>query len=95
MKTVTKETVKYISELIRIFIPEEELDSYFGDLKTSLTPAETFDELDTSDIEITSQTLKSKNVLRDDVAKTGLTQEEALSNTKNSKDGYFVVKKVI
>lgn len=95
MKSVTTDTVKSVSKMIRIFIPDSELDVYLDNLQTSLEPAKVFSELDTENIQGTSQTINTKNVLREDKSEESLTQDQALSNAKDSKNGYFVVKKVI
>jgi len=52
--------------------------------------------LDTTGIKETSQVTNLKNVFREDMIEKErmLTQEEALSNAKNTLDGYFKVKAI-
>ena len=95
MSKVDKDTVRHISKLIRIHIPEDELDLYSNNLKTSLDCTKVFEELNTKNVKTTSQTVGTKNIMREDFAKGSLSQEEALKNSSGSMNGYFVVKKVI
>ncbi len=94
-KKITKEEAKRISKMIRIFIGDDEIEKYRSQLETSLTPVEVFEELDTSDTEITSHSVGTKNVFREDEAHDSLSQDAALQNAKYKKDGYIVVKRVI
>lgn len=52
--------------------------------------------ISTDNVEPTSQVTGQTNVFRDDIIESDriLTQEEALSNAKNKKNGYFVVPKI-
>lgn len=94
-KKITKEVVERISKMIRIFIKDDEVEKYRSQLETSLTPVEVFSELDTEGVEITSHSVGTKNVFREDVAAESLSQEAALQNAKYKKGGYILVKRVI
>ena len=52
-------------------------------------------ELDLKSISETSRTSEEENVLRDDLVTPSLTIDEALSNTKNTHDGFFLVPHVL
>ncbi len=65
---------------IREFIPQfKEIIDYFSKL----------DEVDTKNTKPSFQPVEVKNALREDKPKPSLTQEEALKNAQNKKDGYF------
>jgi aspartyl-tRNA(Asn)/glutamyl-tRNA(Gln) amidotransferase subunit C len=91
---LTDETTKKVADLIKINIPEKELSNYTKQLNTVLESVDVLKELDTENIEGTSQTHGLKNVLREDVAEPGLDMKK-YKNLKNFKNGYFVVDKVI
>lgn len=94
MAKIDKETTKYTADLIKIHLDDDELELYSSNLNTAIGAVETFKELNTKDTEVTSQTIGTENILRDDEVKTSFTQEEALSNAKFSKNGYFAVHKL-
>ena len=62
-----------------------EILNYFEKLK----------EVDTKNVETTSQVTGLENVTREDKAINSLTQEEALSNTKSQHNGFFKVKAIL
>ncbi|MCA9383422.1 Asp-tRNA(Asn)/Glu-tRNA(Gln) amidotransferase subunit GatC [Candidatus Dojkabacteria bacterium] len=95
MAKLTKDDIKKVADLIKIHIPEEELDNYLSQLETALDPVNDFEELDTKGVAITSQTIGTKNINRKDEVKPSLSQRDALLNGKNIKNGYFTVQQVI
>lgn len=95
MIKLTTDDIKKVADLIKIAIPEKDLDNFRGQLETSLDPAKDFEELDTSNVKITSQTVGTKNVYRKDEIKPSLSQEDALLNAHSKSSGYIEVKKVL
>jgi aspartyl-tRNA(Asn)/glutamyl-tRNA(Gln) amidotransferase subunit C len=93
-KIIDKETVTKISDLIKIRIKDPEVEKYESMLNTVLDSVRIMEDIDTSDVEITSQTHGLKNVLREDKPKPGLDMTK-YKNNKNFKNGYFIVDKVI
>ena len=88
--------VKNISKLANISLASEEILKFEDQLLSILTYIETLNKLDTSNIEPTYQVTGLTNVLRaDDNTHESLTQKEALSNTKSTNEGYFVVEQIL
>ncbi len=52
------------------------------------------DKIDVKNEKPSFQPIELSNVMREDKVEKCLTQEEALKNTKNKKDGYFLGPKV-
>ena len=52
-------------------------------------------EINTEDIDPTSNSLDQKLILRDDIAENTLSNEDLLKNVPESELGFFVVPKVI
>lgn len=73
----------------RINLTEEEVSEFLPQLQEIINFFSKIDEAETKNIKPSLQPIELKNVLREDKSKICLTQEEALSNTKNKKDGYF------
>ena len=93
VKLSDKDTAK-IANLIKIHIPESDLPKYTSQLNTVLGAVPVLQELDTDDVEITSQTHGLVNVLREDIPEPGLDMSK-YQNTRNFKNGSFVVDKVL
>lgn len=94
MAKIDNETTKSVADLIKIHIAVEQIPLYSENLNTAIDAVNTFSELNTKDVPITSQTVGTENIMRDDVVEDGLSQEDALSNAHQTKNGYFLVKKV-
>jgi aspartyl-tRNA(Asn)/glutamyl-tRNA(Gln) amidotransferase subunit C len=95
MSKLSLKDVKKVANLIKIKLDDAGLSSMLAQLEVALEPVEYFKELDTENVKPTFQTVISENRLRPDVVKPGLTQKQALSNAKETLDGYIVVKRFI
>ncbi len=96
MAKVTKKDVKHIADLSNLVLTDEEIAKFTPQLDKIIGFVAKLSEVDTSNIEPTSQTTGLTNVLREDVVKSenSLTQEEALSNT-DGHNGFFKVKAIL
>ena len=92
---ISKDNVKYVADLARIHLREEEIEHLTTDLEKILQYINKLDTLDVGQIEPTSHVLPIKNVLREDKVRPSLTQEEVLKFSVEKKDGAFKVPKVI
>lgn len=87
-----KINVKHVAKLANLPLTDKEIKQFEPQLDETLTYIEQLNEVDTKNIEPTSQVTGLENVLREDEVKPSLSQEEALSNTKAQYNGYFQVK---
>lgn len=96
MAKVTKNDVKHIADLSNLTLTDEEIAKFTPQLDKIIEFVATLSEVDTENVEPTSQTTGLTNVLREDVVKSenSLTQDEALSNTEGH-NGFFKVKAVL
>ena len=94
MKVTTKD-VEYIAQLSRLTIPESEMEKFTEQFNQILNYADILNELDTKGIEPTAHVLPLSNVLREDVAVEGVSQEVALMNAPAVHDGGLKVPRVI
>ncbi|MBU0536287.1 MAG: Asp-tRNA(Asn)/Glu-tRNA(Gln) amidotransferase subunit GatC, partial [Nanoarchaeota archaeon] len=76
-------------ENARLELSEAEINEFLPQLNEVLEFFSHIDKVDTKGIDSSMQPVEIKNVLREDVVKPGLSQDEALSNTEHKKDGYF------
>jgi aspartyl-tRNA(Asn)/glutamyl-tRNA(Gln) amidotransferase subunit C len=92
---ITKQEVEHVAKLARLELSEQEKEKLTDQLSNILTYVETLNSLDTKGVEPTSHVLDLKNVMRDDVAVRGLTQEQALANAPDKAAGHYKVPKII
>jgi len=87
--------VAYIAKLANLPIKEEEKEKFQKQLSEILSYVEKLKEVDTKNIEPTSQVTGLENVTREDEAKPSLSQDEVLSNSKSTHNGMFKVAAVL
>lgn len=96
MSKLTKKEVKHVADLSNLTLSDAEIEKFTPQLEKIIEFVASLSEVDTDNVEPTSQTTGLKNVVREDRVKSeeSLTQEEALSNTE-SHNGYFKVKAIL
>ena len=87
-----KINVTHIAKLANLSLTSEESEKFETQLEETLTYIEQLNEVDTNNIEPTSQVTGLENIVAEDIAKESLTQEQALSNTTQKHNGLFKVK---
>ncbi|MCG3419811.1 Asp-tRNA(Asn)/Glu-tRNA(Gln) amidotransferase subunit GatC [Oceanobacillus jordanicus] len=95
MADISKDQVKHVAHLARLAVTDEEVDKFTEQLSSIITYAEQLNELDTDGVEPTTHVLDLKNVLRKDEPKDWITQEEALKNAPDKKDGHYRVPSIL
>jgi aspartyl-tRNA(Asn)/glutamyl-tRNA(Gln) amidotransferase subunit C len=93
--SVSKVDVKYIAALARIDVPEDKLEGFTKSLSGIVQYVEQLQKLDVDNVKPTTHAVPVGNVLRPDVIKPSLTNQEALSFAVEAKDGSFKVPLVI
>lgn len=95
MARISKEDVRHVADLARLSFSDEELDMYTKQIDDMIGFVEKLNELDTENVEPTTHVLELANVLREDEARDWLTQEEALKNAPEEKDGQVKVPAIL
>lgn len=95
MTNITKEQVKHVADLARLTITDEEAEKFTEDLGSIISHAEMLNELDTTDVEPMTHVLNLVNVLRKDEPVEWVTQEDALKNAPDQKNGQFRVPSIL
>lgn len=97
MGKLTKVDVLHVAKLAKLELADEEIDKYASQLSKIVDYISELSEVDTSDVEPTSQTTGMENITRKDEPKSDqfLTQEEALGGSDKIYNGYFKVKAVL
>ena len=95
MAKISKEEVKYVAELAKLAITEEETEKFATQLGAIIEYAEQLNELDTTNVKPTSHVLDIKNVMREDIPEKGLPREEVLKNAPDHQDGLIRVPSIL
>lgn len=97
MAKLTKSEVEHVAKLAKLNITSAETNKFQKQLSKVLDHISELEEVDTSDQEPTSQTTGLENVFRIDEIKTSscLSQQETLSGTDKTRNGYFVVDAIL
>lgn len=97
MKKLTLEDIKRLARLSNLQISDDEAEKYPDQLTESLQYVENLQDIPTSsDPDTFFVTQKTNTMAEDEVDESiMLSQKEALKNAKNTRDGYFIVKRIL
>jgi aspartyl-tRNA(Asn)/glutamyl-tRNA(Gln) amidotransferase subunit C len=93
--SITRAEVAHLASLARLALSDEELDHFGEQLGVIIGAVSRIGDLDTDDVPPTSHALPLTNVVREDVVRPGLTQEEALAGAPAAEDGRFRVPRIL
>lgn len=94
MKLSRKE-VLHITRLARLGLTEAEVDSLSEQLSNILGHFEVLQQVDTTDVPPTTQSIELKNVLKSDEVETSLPQSQVLANAPRREGDFFRVRAVL
>lgn len=86
--------VSHVAKLANLPLTENEKEKFEKQLNDILSYIEKLNEVDTKNVEPTSQVTGLENVTREDKPAPSLSQEEVLKNTKSQHNGMFKVKAI-
>jgi aspartyl-tRNA(Asn)/glutamyl-tRNA(Gln) amidotransferase subunit C len=92
---ITRREVEHVARLARLELTEEEQERMTAQLDSILGYIDTLNELDTSQVEPTTTVIPMVSVMREDVVRQSLSQDEALANAPDREDVYFRVPRII
>ncbi len=86
---LTSEEVKHVAELANLKLSNQEEEKIKGQLEETIEYINHLTEVDTSEVQPTSQVTGLENVFRDDEIKLSLPREEILAQAKDKEKGFF------
>lgn len=92
---INENQVKYVAQLARLELSEEEYRKFTSQLGDILEHAEKISALNLKDVKPTTHPQLITNVFRKDDVLDSLQQEEALSNAPDEENGMFKVPRII
>ena len=90
-----REAVLHIARLARVYLTDEEVETYAAQLGDIIGHFDVLNRIDTEGVEPTAHTLPLRNVMADDIARPSLPREEVLAMAPNTEDGYLRVRAVL
>jgi aspartyl-tRNA(Asn)/glutamyl-tRNA(Gln) amidotransferase subunit C len=93
--SLTLADVEHVARLARLGLSDEESERLRVELSSILEHIAVLQQIDTDLIPPTAQVNDLANVLRDDVVRPSLSQEQALVNAPRHRDGFFEVRAVM
>lgn len=94
--SVTVDDVKYIARLSMLRFDEDELLQFTGEFNRIIEYVGKLNALDLSEVEPLFQPVETpRPTLRDDVARPGISHDEAFRNAPEEESGHFKVPRVI
>jgi len=94
---LSREEILHLAKLTKLHLTDEEIEKLSEQFGETLDYVKNMDELNTSEVEPTSQTTNLENVMFEDGQKNErrLDYNDALKNTKKKKDNMFVVDRIL
>jgi aspartyl-tRNA(Asn)/glutamyl-tRNA(Gln) amidotransferase subunit C len=89
--------IQHLAKLSNLRITNEEALKYPEQLSESIEYVKNLEELDISSVPDSFFTTRAINLMEEDEVRTSdmLTQEQALKNAQSTKNGYFIVKRIL
>lgn len=95
MTKISKDLIDTLSKLAKINLTKEQEEKYAGEFSSVMNYMEEIKNLDVENIPETARVSDEGNILREDVIKPSLSQEQSLKNSKNTHNGYFLVPQIL
>ena len=92
---VDKDTVAQIAKLARIKVDDAQQEALTKELSNILGWIDELGELDTEGVQPMTSVVEVQHSLRKDAVEDGDRQDDILKNAPESKQGYFVVPRVV
>ena len=92
---LSREEVLHIALLARLGLTEAEVDKFSEQLSNILENFEILQQVDTSNVPPTAQSIPLQNVIREDKVAPSLPAEDVLANAPRREGGFFRVRAVL
>lgn len=87
--------ITHVAKLANLSLSQEEEQKFEKQLEETTEYVKNLNEVNTQEIEPTSQVTGLENVTREDEIKPSLTQDQALANAESTFNGFFKVKGIL
>jgi len=95
MPAITRADVEHVADLARLHMTDDELDRMQTQLSRILEAIEALRDVDTGHVGPTASVIQLENVMREDVARPGISRDAALANAPLRDDPFLRVPTVL
>ncbi|AYW45098.1 Asp-tRNA(Asn)/Glu-tRNA(Gln) amidotransferase subunit GatC [Tetragenococcus koreensis] len=92
---IREEQVDHVAKLAKLSFSEDELHQFTEQLGEIIDMFETLEEVDTTDVALTSNITDEINVIREDKAVKGTSRDALMKNAPESENGFIKVPAII
>ena len=92
---ISREEVAHIALLARVGMTEEDLERFQGQLSDILEQFQVLQQVDTTDVPPTAQSIDLENVMAPDQARPSWPGEDILLNAPDKEEGHFKIRPVL
>jgi len=92
---IREEQAQHVAELAKLSFSEDELQQFTDQLGEIIDMVETLEEVDTTDVALTSNVNDEINVIRQDQPTNGTDRQELMKNAPESENGFIKVPSII
>lgn len=92
---ISEDDVRHVATLARLALSDEQVAVLTGELGSILGHIDALARLDLAEVEPTAHPLEMTDSVRADEPRPGLSQAEALANAPESRDGAFVIPRIV
>ena len=92
---LSREEVEKVAGLARLTLTEDEKERFSHQLSSILSHMEELNQVEIPEVDSTPSVVGETGVLRDDVVRPSLSQDEVLRNAPDSHNGFFKVPKIL
>ncbi len=93
--TISREEVRHLALLVRLGLSEDDVLRFSGQLSHILESFEILNEVDTSHVAPTANSIGIESVMREDEPKPCLAVEDVLANAPSRENTFFKVRPVL
>ena len=92
---LSREEVLHIARLARLGLDEAEVDKFREQLSNLLEHFQVLQQVDTTGVAPTAQSIALQNVIRDDASQASLSPDQILANAPQKESDFFRVRPVL
>lgn len=89
--SISRETVEHVAKLSKLSFDQGQIDRLAHQLTDIMNMVETLEEVDTTNVQATTNVIYDTNRFRDDIALKGTDRDELMKNAPVHQDGYIKV----
>lgn len=89
MAEVTRDDIRHVCRLARLDLSDQEIERVGVEVNRIMGHFQELQDLDTTEVPITSHAIPMKDVYREDVTGPSLTVDEVVGNAPDAVEGFF------